>query len=199
MNVSPPARASALGKATLAVISLRLVLVPLFYVLNRVLLGARPDLRTMTTVFRAEGAVRLLATVLVALLFMIWVRSEIVALRNAGVLTKTTPLMAILGWFIPLANLVFPLLAVLEVFKYRAPRLTALPVVWWVAYCASMVTTNVALPFPIGMLVTLTAFGSWFAVVWSVVMMPTPAPAPYAYGYGAPPPVQPYYAPPPRG
>ena len=51
--------------------------------------------------------------------------------------------MAILGWFSPFANFVLPLLGVREV--YNVPHL----------------------PFPIGMLVTLAAFGTWFAVVWS--------------------------------
>lgn len=196
----PPAR--GLGKAVLAAIGLRLVLIPAFYAANSVLLGARkagirPDYQLITNVYRIENAVRLLVTMLIALLFMIWVRSEIVSLRSVGIQTKTSPLMAILGWFIPFANFVFPVLAVREVWKYRLPRSPAvLPVVWWVAYLASMVTNNVPLPFPLGMLVTLTAFGTWFALVWSVVMAspeasrgsvgPMPFPAPQ--GYYAPPP-----------
>ncbi|HSO31128.1 MAG TPA: DUF4328 domain-containing protein [Labilithrix sp.] len=197
MNVTPPARGQALGKAVLAAIGLRLALLPLVYVVNRALLGARPNLALLGTVFRVENGLRILTTLLVVVLFMIWVRAEIVALRGAGIPTKTTPLMAILGWFIPLANFVFPVLAVREVYRYRAPRLGALPILWWVSYLASMVTTNVALPFPIGMLVTLAAFGTWFALVWNVVMAPPQA----AYGPGAAMPYHqppPYYAPPPR-
>jgi hypothetical protein len=194
--MSAPAR--GLGKAVLAVIGVRLALIPLFYGANRVLFAARPGFDVIGLVFRIENVVRILSTVAVAVLFMIWVRSEIVALRSVGIHTKTTPLMAILGWFIPFANFVFPVLAVCEVYKYRLPRSSlALPILWWVAYLASMVTNNVALPFPLGLLVTLGAFGTWFALVWSVVM----APAQGSYAPGGPMPFpaqQPSYAPPPR-
>jgi hypothetical protein len=194
--MSAPSR--GLGKAVLGAIGLRLVMVPLFYGVNHVLIAARPGFDVIGMVFRLENVARLLVTMLCALLFMIWVRSEIVALRNVGIQTRTTPLMAILGWFIPFANFVFPVLAVREVYKYRLPRSPqALPIVWWVAYLASMITNNVALPFPLGILVTLAAFGTWFALVWTVVMAPPEA------SYGSPGPMpfpaqQQYYAPPPR-
>ena len=41
--------------------------------------------------------------------------------------------------------------------------------VWWVSQLASMITSNVALLFPVALLTTLVAFGTWFAVVWNVV------------------------------
>ena len=193
--MSAPSR--GLGKAVLGVIGLRLALVPLFFGVNRVLVSTRPGFHVIRNVVAGERILALLSTMLVAVLFMIWVRSEIVALRQVGIQTKTTPLMAILGWFIPFANFVLPLLGVREVYKYRLPRSSgALPIAWWIAYLASMVTNNVPhLPFPIGMLVTLAAFGTWFAVVWSVVMAPreasfaSPGPLPF-------PPQQQYYAPP---
>lgn len=174
----------------LAAIGLRLLLVPLLYGVNRVLVGGpghRPDYRTVKMIFALENGVRGLSALLVAVLFMVWVRSEIVALRAAGVQTKTTPLMAILGWFIPFANFVFPVLAVNEVYKHRVPRLgSALPIIWWASYLVSMVTTNVALPFPIALLATLVAFGTWFAVVWNVVQAPPPAPVYGAFNTTAP-------------
>lgn len=197
-----PARGQALGKAVLAAIGLRLLLIPLFYCVNSVLFGARPgprpDYRLVQTVLTGENALRGLTTLLVAVLFMIWVRSEIVALRASGVQTTTTPLMAIVGWFIPFANFVFPVLAVSEIYKHRLPRLgSALPVIWWVSYLVSMITSNVALPFPIAMLTTLVAFGTWFAVVWNVVQAPA---APAAYGtFNTTGPAQPYqHHPPPQ-
>jgi hypothetical protein len=203
MNVAaPPARGQALGKAVLAAIGLRLLLVPVLYGVNSVLFGAHPSYRVVKTVTGLEAGLRGLTTMLVAVLFMIWVRSEIVALRASGVPTKTTPLMAILGWFIPFANFVFPVLAVNEIYKHRVPKLgSALPIVWWVSYLASMVTTNVALPFPVAMLATLLAFGTWFAVVWNVVQAPAVANANGGWNnttwpaqqYQPPPPQQPYY------
>jgi Domain of unknown function (DUF4328) len=195
--MSAPSPARGLGKAVLAVIGLRLLLIPLFYGVNAVLFGTRPGLSLIRTVLQIENVGRLLITVLVAVLFMIWVRAEIVALRSVGIQTNTTPLMAILGWFIPFANFVFPLLAAREVYKYRLPRASgALPVVWWIAYLASMVSNNVALPFPLGILISLAAFGTWGALVYAVVMAPNEP----SYGHPGQPmpfPAQQYYAPPP--
>src|SRR3954464_3144841 len=113
------ARPTGLGKAVIAVIGLRLLLIPLFYGANSVMVGTHPNLKLMRTVYQLENAARIGTTMLIAVLFMIWGRAEIVALRSSGIQTKTTPLMAILGWFIPFANFVFPLLAVREVYKYR--------------------------------------------------------------------------------
>jgi hypothetical protein len=198
------ARPSGLGKAVLAAIGVRLILVPIFMVANRAIFTMHLGIETYLSVIRAENVVRALVTALIAILFMIWVRAEIVSLRSTGIQTKTTPLMAILGWFIPFANFVFPVLGMREVYKLRLPRASAaLPVVWWVAYLVSMVTNNVALPFPIGLIVTLVAFGSWFAVVWQVVMAPAQptfgaapcGPQPYAPHEPHPQPA-PYYAPP---
>ena len=187
---APPARGHALGKAVLAAIGLRLLLEPLLYAVNRVLMGTpgrRPDFQTVKLVYALEKGVYGLSALLVAVLFMIWVRSEIVALRAAGVQTKTTPLMAILGWLIPFANLVFPVLAMNEVYKHRVPRVgSALPILWWALYVVSTVTTTVALPFPIRMLAALAAFGTWFAMVWNVVQAPPPAPAFASFNTTAP-------------
>jgi hypothetical protein len=126
--------------------------------------------RTITLLETSVGA---LLTIAVVVVTMIWLRSEIVALRSAGVATKTSPGMAIGGWFIPFANFVLPLLAVREVFTLRLPRASsALPIVWWVSYIALMVTNNVRLPFPIGLLVMLACFGMWAAIVFQIGAAP---------------------------
>ena len=74
--------------------------------------------------------------------------------------------------------------------------------VWWVSQLASMITSNVALLFPVALLTTLVAFGTWFAVVWNVVQAAA-APVSYAafnttapaqqYQHHPPPSQQPHY------
>lgn len=169
------ARSRGLATAVLAAIGFRLFLVIALFGVNRVLFARRPgtDLhafaemaRTVTTI---ETVIRGASTFLIVILFMIWVRSELVHLRLMGIQTKTSPGMAIGGWFIPFANFVLPLLGALEVWRLRRPQASsAIPILWWIAYLATMVTSNVALPFPIAMLTSLAAFGLWFAVVFLV-------------------------------
>lgn len=187
----PFASSRRMGKVVLGAIGLRVAFSLILVVALPILRRALHELGTFGMVIRVSNGVRLALTMLVVVLSMIWVRSEIVALRSSGVGTKTTPLMAILGWFIPFANFVLPLLSAREVFVSRLPRASsALPILWWVSYLALIVTNNVILPFPIGLLVTLLCFGLWFAMVFLVMR----APAVPRIMPSAPPPQWPYPA-----
>ncbi len=183
----PFAAPRRLGKVLLGAIGVRIAFSLFLLVATPALARAIRSAHAFGTVMQGVAVVRTVLIVLIVLLTMLWLRSEVVALRATSAQTKTTPLMAILGWFIPFANVVLPCLAAREVFRLRLPRSSgALPILWWISYVAMIVANNVRLPFPIGLGVMLGCFGLWFAMVYAVVAAPAvprlgvpPAPQPW--------------------
>ena len=190
---------AGLAKGALAFLGIRILMSLVNVITGPIIIrsimksGGRAD--GIQTFFAVQRGVMGLVVFIAALLFMLFIRSEIVALRASGIATKYTPGWAIGWWFVPFANFVMPVLVVLDVWKQRLPRAGgALPVLWWVAYCVSMLSSNVPLPVPyLGLVIALAAYGLWATITF--MLMSAPATAPYAQpqGYYAP---QPSYPPP---
>jgi hypothetical protein len=198
----PFASSRRLGKVVLGAICLRILFSLGMKVMNPMFARGLRGSDAVRTFFQAQRGVGNLLTIIVIVLFMIWLRSEVVALRTTGAPIKTTPLMAILGWFIPFANFVLPLLSTRDVYKHRLPRSSGvLPIFWWLSYIALTISTVVSgfvpVPFPLGLVIVLTCFGLWFAMVFAVVSAPAvphiaPSMVPLAYAPTQAQPVQPW-------
>jgi hypothetical protein len=154
---------------------------PVFtFVLARVLHAAQ--LGSPVVVFTATRGIESLIGLVGTILFLVWIHRVYVALRAEQGTTRTSPGMAVGGWFIPFANVILPFLSVREAWqrKMGSDRSFIVPL-WWGAFVFSTVyrtVYEVALStrshglletmnavFPLPMLVRITAYVSWLLIV----------------------------------
>lgn len=104
------------------------------------------------SLWQAYAAVRLLVFLISALLFLMWhyrVHYQLHAVRGSGV--KFSPSMVVVGWLIPLANLVLPYLVVRSSWRASYASMDradgSLPgylIFWWFGYLLGETLTSVA-------------------------------------------------------
>jgi hypothetical protein len=145
-----------------------------------------------------ESLIGLVATIL----FLVWLHRVFVAIRVEQGPTRTSPGMAVGGWFIPVANLVLPFLAMREAWqrKMQGDRSFIVPL-WWGTFVftttfrmvwdvAQSAGSNDILKvmgsvFPLPMLVRITAYVSWLLIVrWLTDRATAPAPMQGMNAYG---------------
>lgn len=185
MPMAAPRGSSGLAKATLGVLGLRL----LYLVFNMV---AGPSItraiiqssgyRALQSYFLVQQGIQSLLVLAAVIMFSLFLRSEIIALRAGGHLTKYTPGWAIGWWFVPFANFVMPLLVLLDVWKRRLPNASgALPGLWWAGYMFmtiwNMAISNIhtRMPAPVYYLtpvVVLGTFGLWAVITFMLMGAP---------------------------
>lgn len=155
--------------------------------LQRGLVMALPAEKLGHEVWIGLQAIESLLALTAAVAFLVFMYRVFRAMRLAGRSTRYSPGLAVGSWFIPLANLVMPALAVAEAYRLRTGRGAGIVAGWWLSYLLLIAfrgfdgllsggllsptdTLFAALPY-IGWshtLVTTVTFGLWAAIVSAI-------------------------------
>ena len=73
-------------------------------------------------------------TLVAVIAFMVFIYRVFKGMRASGRQTNYSPGLAVGSWFIPLANLVMPALAVAEAYRLRTGKGAGIVALWWVGY-----------------------------------------------------------------
>ena len=101
-----------------------------------------------------------LGLVVIAVLFVIWLRRAAIVARRAGLPAKRDPLWAVLGFFVPIVNLWFPYQVARDLFPPGHPA-RSLVKRWWTLWIGLTVMS-----YPI---LIATIFSTPVAIVFSLV------------------------------